>query len=165
MAPWPDQPCPYPGCGQPIRDLLAEMVPSADQAKPEFKALVGQTPGGAITCPYCQRAVEYDMKLTHDELEFLSAWAREDWEPACYGLPAHRLQLAGGASGAGLIVLIKAWAEGAGKKDQDILGAAGNERPRWPWTTGEEFRARRAEARQWRAGRETLGTRPAVEVK
>jgi hypothetical protein len=35
------------------------MVPSADQAKPEFKAVVGQTPGGAITCPYCQGAVEY----------------------------------------------------------------------------------------------------------
>jgi hypothetical protein len=123
-----------------IRDLLAEMVPTADQATPVFRALVGQTPGGAITCPYCQRAVEYDrdgqslvvstrkplrysrakmelrardygsqknppdpamtpeqwiaeekrmpgqgyvyvedgtMKLTHDELEFLSAWARE----------------------------------------------------------------------------------------
>jgi hypothetical protein len=36
------------------------MVPNADQATPEFRALVGQTPGGAITCPYCQRAVEYD---------------------------------------------------------------------------------------------------------
>jgi hypothetical protein len=35
------------------------MVPNADQAMPEFRALVGQTPGGAITCPYCQRAVEY----------------------------------------------------------------------------------------------------------
>ena len=34
------------------------------------------------------------MRLTHDELEFLSAWAREEWEPACYRLPAHRLQLA-----------------------------------------------------------------------
>jgi hypothetical protein len=43
-----------------IRDLLAEMVPNADQARPEFRAVVGQTPGGAITCPYCQRAVEYD---------------------------------------------------------------------------------------------------------
>ena len=43
-----------------IRDLLAEMVPNADQAGPEFRAVVGQTPGGAITCPYCQRAVEYD---------------------------------------------------------------------------------------------------------
>jgi hypothetical protein len=37
------------------------MVPNADQGKPEFRALVSQTPGGAITCPYCQRAVEYDL--------------------------------------------------------------------------------------------------------
>jgi hypothetical protein len=36
------------------------MVPNADQAKPEFRAMIGQTPGGAITCPYCQQAVEYD---------------------------------------------------------------------------------------------------------
>jgi hypothetical protein len=36
------------------------MVPNADQATPEFKAVLGQTPGGAITCPYCQHAVEYD---------------------------------------------------------------------------------------------------------
>jgi hypothetical protein len=43
-----------------IRDLLAEMVPKAEQAKPEFRAVVGQTPGGAITCPYCQLAVEYN---------------------------------------------------------------------------------------------------------
>ena len=61
MAPWPHQPCPYPGCGKGIRDLLAEMVPNVDQATPAFRALVGQSPGGAITCPYCQRAVEYDI--------------------------------------------------------------------------------------------------------
>jgi hypothetical protein len=60
MAPWPNQSCPHPACGQPIRDLLAEMVPNTDQTTPKFKALLGQTPGGAITCPYCQRAVEYD---------------------------------------------------------------------------------------------------------
>jgi hypothetical protein len=36
------------------------MVPDADQATPEFRAVVGQAPSGAITCPYCQRAVEYD---------------------------------------------------------------------------------------------------------
>ena len=36
------------------------MVPNTDQAKPEFQAILGQTPGGAITCPYCERAVEYD---------------------------------------------------------------------------------------------------------
>jgi hypothetical protein len=35
------------------------MVPNADQARPEFKSLLGQAPGGAITCPYCQQAVEY----------------------------------------------------------------------------------------------------------
>src|SRR5437763_395420 len=61
MAPWPHQPCPHLGCGQEIRDLLAEMVANSDQATPEFRAVVGQTPGGSITCPYCQRAVEYDM--------------------------------------------------------------------------------------------------------
>jgi hypothetical protein len=60
MAPWPSQSCPYPDCGEPIRDLLAEMVPGADHVSREFKALLGQSPGGAITCPYCQQAVEYD---------------------------------------------------------------------------------------------------------
>jgi hypothetical protein len=64
MAPWPDQLCPYADCRQPIRDLLAEMVPNADQAKPEFKAVVGQVSGGAITCPYCQGAVEYEVDGT-----------------------------------------------------------------------------------------------------
>jgi hypothetical protein len=59
MAPWPDQYCPHPDCGRHIRDLLAEMVPDQEQRKAEFKALVGQIPGGAITCPYCQGAVEY----------------------------------------------------------------------------------------------------------
>jgi hypothetical protein len=60
MAPWPNQYWPYPDCGRPIRDLLPEMVPNVEQAKPEFKAVLGQRPGGAITCPYCQQAVEYD---------------------------------------------------------------------------------------------------------
>jgi hypothetical protein len=49
-----------------------------------------------------------------------------------------------------LLVLIKAWTEGEGKKDADILGAAANPQPRWPWSTGEDFRARFAEASQWR---------------
>jgi hypothetical protein len=40
------------------------MVPDLDQTNPEFKALVGQSPGGAITCPYCQRAVEYSADGT-----------------------------------------------------------------------------------------------------
>jgi hypothetical protein len=37
------------------------MVSSADQATADFRALIGQMPGGAITCPYCEGAVEYDM--------------------------------------------------------------------------------------------------------
>ncbi|MBV9124358.1 MAG: hypothetical protein JO112_13445, partial [Planctomycetes bacterium] len=93
------------------------------------------------------------MKLTDAELEFLSAWAREEWEPACYQLPAHHLQLAHSVSGAQLILLIKAWTEGEGKKDRDILGAAGNPQPRWPWPTTEEFGGRVAEASRWRAHR------------
>jgi hypothetical protein len=40
------------------------MVPNADQATPEFRALVAQTPGGAITCPYCQQPIEYDVDGT-----------------------------------------------------------------------------------------------------
>jgi hypothetical protein len=45
MAPWPDQSCPHADCGQPIRDLLAEMVPNADQARPEFKLMPGALQG------------------------------------------------------------------------------------------------------------------------
>src|SRR5580693_6299138 len=90
------------------------------------------------------------MKLTHDELEFLSAWAREEWEPACYQLPAHRLQLAHSASGAQLIVFIKAWTEREGKKDQDVLDATANAEPRWPWATTAQFAGRLEEASQWR---------------
>jgi hypothetical protein len=72
------------------------------------------------------------MKLTLSELEFLSAWAREEWEPECYKLPAHRLQLAHGLTGAFLIDLIKAWTETEGKKDEDIIKAATNADPSWP---------------------------------
>jgi hypothetical protein len=79
------------------------------------------------------------MKLTHDELAFLSAWAREEWEPACYRLPSHRLQLDHGVSGAQLLVFIKAWTEGEGIKALDILGVAANPQPCWPWSTAEYF--------------------------
>jgi cell division protein FtsN len=88
------------------------------------------------------------MRLTQGELEFLSAWAREEWEPACYQLAAHHLQLVHGVAGAQMIVFIKAWTESEGKKDQDILGAAANPQPRWPWSTAEEFRARFEEAKR-----------------
>jgi hypothetical protein len=57
--PWPDKPCPY--CGNTITDLLAEMAPDAQQVTPDFNALVGRRPGGAITCAYCQEAIEYAL--------------------------------------------------------------------------------------------------------
>src|SRR5262245_25460499 len=99
------------------------------------------------------------MRLSQDELEFLAAWACVEWEPACYQLPSHRLQLAHGVSGAHLLVLIKAWTEGEGKKDLDILDAATNPQPPWPWPTAEEFDARLAEASRWRSHREGMITR------
>jgi phage/plasmid-associated DNA primase len=94
------------------------------------------------------------MNLTKGELEFLSAWAREEWEPACYQLPAHHLQLTHGVSGGHLIAFIKAWTDSEGKKDQDILAAAGNPHPPWPWATTEEFHARFQEASRRRPHRE-----------
>ena len=113
---------------------------------------------------FCNYFRPRTMKLTHDELEFLSAWAREEWEPACYQLPAHRLQLAHGVSGGRLIMFIKAWTQGEGKKDQYILGAATNPQPLWPWFTGEGFERRFAEASRWRTHRETTESASGVEV-
>lgn len=88
------------------------------------------------------------MKLTHEELAFLAAWAREEWELTCYELPAHRLQLAHGVAGAQLITLIKAWTDSEGKKDQEILAAAVNAQPRWPWSTTDDFEGRLIEANE-----------------
>ncbi|GEM_PF-3318628 len=95
------------------------------------------------------------MKLSRNELEFLAAWAREEWEPACYQLPAHRLQLAHGVPGATMIVLIKAWSKAERKKDQEILHVSLNREPNWPWSTMEELRARLEEASTERAHQET----------
>lgn len=96
------------------------------------------------------------MKLTNAELEYLSAWAREEWQPACYRLPAHRLQLEYAVSGDQLSVFIKAWVTAEGKKDQDILAAADNPQPRWPWSTSEDFEDRFAKASRWRSQRERV---------
>jgi hypothetical protein len=104
------------------------------------------------------------MKLTPEELEFLSAWAREEWEPACYHLPAHRLQLAHSVSGAQLIVLVKAWTEEKGRKDQDILSAGVNPQPRWPWSTTDELAARLEEASKRRRDQEGLRKRSGAEM-
>jgi|ERR1043165_5264029 hypothetical protein len=57
-TPWPDKPCPH--CQQIITDLLLEMVPDGEQTTADYKAINDRKPGGAITCPYCQAAVEYD---------------------------------------------------------------------------------------------------------
>lgn len=95
------------------------------------------------------------MKLTQSELEFLSAWAREEWEPACYRLHAHRLQLAHGVSGASLIAFIKAWTEAEQKRDQEILDVSANIEPRWPWSTMEDFQSRLEVHRAERSRRET----------
>jgi hypothetical protein len=99
------------------------------------------------------------MRLTRDEVEFLSAWAREEWEPACYQLPCHRVQLAHGVAAAHLAVLIKAWTESEGKKDQDILPAGVNASPPWPWSTAAEFDHRLSEASAGRSPAHETGTR------
>jgi hypothetical protein len=104
------------------------------------------------------------MKLTQDELEFLSAWAREEWEPDCYALPAHRLQMANGVAGAHLITFIKIWTEGEGRRDQEILTATPNAPPRWPWSTTEDFAWRLSEANRQVALRDTLRGAAEAEV-
>ena len=100
------------------------------------------------------------MKLTESELEFLSAWAREEWEPACYQLPAHRLQLVHGVTGASLIVFIKAWTDAEQRKDQDILHVSAVCEPNWPWSTTEQFRVRLEEASRLRVARKTPAPMP-----
>jgi hypothetical protein len=91
------------------------------------------------------------MKLTDAEIEYLAAWAREEWQPQCYQLPAHRLQLRHGVTGAWLIKFIKAWTKAEGKKDQDILHAAANAEPSWPWSGTDMFMSRLEEIRRNRA--------------
>jgi hypothetical protein len=104
------------------------------------------------------------MKLTNDELEFLSAWAREESASACYQLPAHRLQLVHGVSGAQLLLFIKAWTENEGKKDQEIANAAVNPRPAWPWSTIEKFDDRLAAANRCRTQRQAMKNRAGAEI-
>ncbi len=86
------------------------------------------------------------MRLTPTELEYLSAWAREEWQPDCYQRPAHRLQLSHAVRGGQLIDLIKAWTEAEGQRDQTILEAANNPAPSWSWKSDGEFRLRLSEA-------------------
>jgi hypothetical protein len=56
-TPWPDRPCPH--CGKVITDLTMEMVPDADQTSAAYVAINSRAPGGAVTCAYCEGAIEY----------------------------------------------------------------------------------------------------------
>jgi hypothetical protein len=82
------------------------------------------------------------MKLEPKELEYLSAWAREEKAPDPYALPAHRLQATHRVSGLTLIRLIKAWARAEGRRDEDIFDLCSNSSPAWPWRSEDEFSQR-----------------------
>src|SRR5580692_3701378 len=103
------------------------------------------------------------MNLTQGELEYLSAWAREEWEPACYHLPAHRLQITHGVRGAWLSLFIKAWTEESGKKDHEILDISAPSEPGWPWSTSDEFQRRLEQASGLLEARAARGSREAYE--
>jgi hypothetical protein len=82
------------------------------------------------------------MQITPKELEFLSAWAREEKALDPYVLPAHQLQARHQVRGVTLIRAIKAWARGAGRPDEDILHLCANDNPSWPWASVEEMTQR-----------------------
>ena len=77
------------------------------------------------------------MQLNRQELEFLSAWAREEKAPDPYALPAHRLQAEHQVRGVTLIRAIKAWARAEGRRDEDIFTFSDNPNPSWPCRRGD----------------------------
>jgi hypothetical protein len=82
------------------------------------------------------------MPLKPEELEFLSAWAREEKAPDPYSRPAHQLQAAHRVRGVVFIRAIKAWARAAGRRDEDIFDLYANPNPPWPWSSDEEMAER-----------------------
>jgi hypothetical protein len=84
------------------------------------------------------------MKLTTEELQFLSAWAREEKALDPYQLPAHQHQAAHKVRSVTLIRAIKAWARAEGRRDEEIFDLCDNPNPPWPWSSGEEMTARLA---------------------
>jgi hypothetical protein len=80
-----------------------------------------------------------EMKLKRNELEFLSAWAREEKSLDPYALPAHQFQAVHQVRGITLIRAIKAWARGEGRRDEDIFNVCDNPNPCWPWSSDEEM--------------------------
>jgi hypothetical protein len=77
------------------------------------------------------------MKFQADELEFLSAWAREEKAANPFTLPAHQLQAANKVPSVTLIRAIKAWARSEGTRDEDIFSLCASANPAWPWSSAE----------------------------
>ncbi len=82
------------------------------------------------------------MTFQQSELEFLSAWAREEKADNPYVLPAHQLQAGHQVRGVLLIRSIKAWARATGRRDEAILELSDNPAPTWPWASEEELTTR-----------------------
>jgi hypothetical protein len=80
-----------------------------------------------------------DMKFQADELEFLSAWAREEKAVDPYALPAHQLQAANKIPSVTLIRAIKAWARLENRRDEDIFNVCANANPSWPWSSADRL--------------------------
>ena len=79
------------------------------------------------------------MPLQPQELEFLSAWAREEKTADPWSLPAHQLQAVHQVRSVTMIRAIKAWARAAGRKDEDIFDLYHNPNPSWPWSSQEQM--------------------------
>jgi hypothetical protein len=79
------------------------------------------------------------MRLQPKELEYLSAWAREERAPDLYVLPAHQLQARHQVKGITLIRTIKAWARAERRREEDIFTLYCNPNPPWPWSSREEL--------------------------
>jgi predicted ATPase len=97
------------------------------------------------------------MKLRTDELEFLSAWAREEKAPDPYVLPAHQMQAAHQIPGVALIRAIKAWARLEGKRDEDIFSLFNSTNPPWPWPSTLESCLRLEEVASAHQGARKVG--------
>jgi len=82
------------------------------------------------------------MRLSPKELEFLSAWAKEEKAHNPYVLPAHQLQATHQVRGVTLIRAIKAWARAEGRRDEDIFHLFDNPTPSWPWSSEAEMTER-----------------------
>src|SRR5438105_4770656 len=92
-----------------------------------------QMPGAFRAYKYAEGSLI--VQFTPRELEFLSAWAREEKAVDPYLLPAHQLQAANHVRGVSLIRAIKAWARAAGRRDEDIFDLCSNPSPCWPWSS------------------------------